>query len=679
MGNYRMKPNASTAQPEYLLFLATEGEALPDLGSTDRIDCLSLTHWTACRVEIHGGIEIRRDYISGRTAAAFWRLVRRCCGARKNVLVIGHDVEQDLQLLGFSVQLSKNLIQIDQPRTQQVERDITGDAPLKGITFCFSSPPTILRLRFNEHQKFTVLDCQNWFRCGVKRLCDLAEVVYHPRMESRESSGVLSNWMDFRLQAIAGAVLSFFAEIRREDLGMVRHTIASQALGCYRHRFLPAEPICYHDHAAVRCLERRAYFGGRVECFMRGSRNGRHYQLDVNSLFPDAMGRVLCPRRLIYADLERPWTEEPPGCDPGHTIAVVSLNATRHEYPLRIGDTTIYARGRFVTVLAGPELQRADCSGEIERWGPFAVYELAPLFSAYVRYWDEVKRKAAENGDQARREMAKLFLNSLYGKLGQKAIRWEPVHRIHPHGRWCEFWERDPLSLQAVRYLDVGGHVFRQAPCDSRWERFDPSLATGESDLWRWAGEHERAAPMVSAWITSAARCWMDHLRGLVVPDAVLYQGIDSLIMDHYGMNQLRIADVLHPTKLGCLRIVAEAQEVNIYGCHDYEIGTKKVIGGVAAGSTEYRAGLWIEDKHPSLATYFSHPPGSFLNRSRQPSQRQLTCPRGRVNEDGTIEPTVLDEDYRDWTNPWVSAPVPGTYGSCEIKNSLGHTVDSGE
>ena len=45
------------------------------------------------------------------------------------------------------------------------------------------------------------------------------------------------------------------------------------------------------------------------------------------------------------------------------------------------------------------------------------------LFKRYIDYWYDVKRKATEEGNKALRSIAKLMLNSLYGKFGSNPIK----------------------------------------------------------------------------------------------------------------------------------------------------------------------------------------------------------------------------------------------------------------
>ena len=49
------------------------------------------------------------------------------------------------------------------------------------------------------------------------------------------------------------------------------------------------------------------------------------------------------------------------------------------------------------------------------------------LFKDYIEYFYELKENAAKNGDAAQKVIAKLFLNSLYGKFGTKTLRTSSI------------------------------------------------------------------------------------------------------------------------------------------------------------------------------------------------------------------------------------------------------------
>lgn len=59
---------------------------------------------------------------------------------------------------------------------------------------------------------------------------------------------------------------------------------------------------------------------------------------------------------------------------------------------------------------------------QIEYIGGYCFKGKQGIFQEYIDYWREVKIKADQEGDQALRYIAKLFLNSLYGKF---ATRWD--------------------------------------------------------------------------------------------------------------------------------------------------------------------------------------------------------------------------------------------------------------
>lgn len=670
MTTFRLKPNDSTASPTMMLFVTCSATRCKVLGS-DRVETMQLKTWSATYVESHGGIPIRTARYEGKTPRSFWALVSKLAKPKKQLLVISHGVATELELLSWRFELDSQRLRVAVPRQALSEPDRHGDKPLGHSMWVMNDPPTILKCRNETGHTITFVDCRNWFRCGIETLAESVDVAPACDISDDQRSGDDPKWPRERCEVIAGSTLRYFRLIRDHDLGMTRMTVASQAMGCYRHKFLPSNPPAFHDHAGVRCLERRSYFGGRVDCFIRGSKFGDCHQVDVNGLFPSVMKSQLLPRRMMRADLTTDWSRNPPDFNPAASICTVAINSERNVYPYRISSETVYCRGSFVTTLAGPELMLAMESGDIEAYSSWSCYELAPLFSDYVDYWQAHKVEAKKRGMKLDGIVAKLMLNSLYGKFGQRRPVWEAVHKKHPFGSWREFYERDPVTKGVVRYLDIGGRVFRQSEPDQRWERFDPGDIENESTLWHIAGEQDKSSPAIASFITSHARVAMDRYREVAGETNVYYQGIDSLIVGNQGLTRLVDGRCWMNGKLGQLRLESSASSCTIFAGHDYMIGKKQVIGGQQLNSYETTDGFFIADKIPSLISTFSHPPSKFVNIKTCVGKRSVTYTRGEQRADGTIEPLTLDESYHAYRSPFRDAPIERYYGSTAAKAAL--------
>lgn len=80
-------------------------------------------------------------------------------------------------------------------------------------------------------------------------------------------------------------------------------------------------------------------------------------------------------------------------------------------------------RNQFGEIYAWPELEEAILSGEIEVTHLLEglLFEKGTVFNDYVNFFFKMKQDAEDKGNAGLRELAKLLLNSLWGKMGQRS------------------------------------------------------------------------------------------------------------------------------------------------------------------------------------------------------------------------------------------------------------------
>ena len=161
---------------------------------------------------------------------------------------------------------------------------------------------------------------------------------------------------------------------------------------------------------------RGGYYGGRVEVYRFGEISGpvRHY--DVNSLFPSVMVNGTFPDLVTYHGVEHPdWAQE--------GMAHITLTVPEMEYPplpLRGATDIIYPFGTFTGTWCYPEIREALLYGARVLAVHEAV-EFLPMptpFRGYIEYCYGNRLQAVKHSlDDV---MWKLYMNSLYGKFGQR-------------------------------------------------------------------------------------------------------------------------------------------------------------------------------------------------------------------------------------------------------------------
>ena len=209
--------------------------------------------------------------------------------------------------------------------------------------------------------------------------------------------------------------------IKEEDLGEFAFTISSQAMKAYRHRFMKYRIHIHADEEAMK-LEREAYHGGRSECFYIGKWNKGMYYVDVNSLYPFVMKYYKYPVQLL--SVVKPKDDGvqllKEIIDKGYlVIAKVFVEIDKNILPKK-KDRLLAPVGKFWTVLSTPEVRLAFAYGKILKVEKIAVYRGRRIFEDYVDYFYSKKM----NSTGMYKAFYKLFLNSLYGKWGQKNPNW---------------------------------------------------------------------------------------------------------------------------------------------------------------------------------------------------------------------------------------------------------------
>lgn len=269
--------------------------------------------------------------------------------------------------------------------------------------------------------------------------------------------------------------------------------------------------------ASGGCLHRfvrDAYYGGRVEVFREAFQFGVTDQNtavlnygDVNSMYPWAMlGNM--PTELAFVregliDINKAGKKYL-----GFVRCTVDVPSTCYLPPLpyRNGGKLIFPVGRFSGTWATAELELlALVGGCIHSIQSSVWFRSRTVFTDYVKYWYSFRDKMKRDYDLAMDMIAKLFLNSLYGKMGMTPEReklW-----FHPTDE-----EFDNHKLVPLNPLMPQSGAFKEVT------HSEPSYVI----------------PHIAAWVTarSRARLWSlmhgFHSKGY----RLYYCDTDSIVTD---------------------------------------------------------------------------------------------------------------------------------------------------
>lgn len=213
--------------------------------------------------------------------------------------------------------------------------------------------------------------------------------------------------------------------------GEVGITAPATAVKLLRRKYLKQS---INRNVSTHDFVRQAYFGGRVEVFKRRGSGLRYY--DINSSYPAAM------LEGMPGSVCNEWQGEPPERFKRDRIGFCEVDilvpSTIKIPPLpvrgdgqKMADGGVFPKGKLlfpVGQLRGTwewgEIQQALKMGcTIERWGKSVWYEQIPLFAEYVRDLYQYRDKSREDYNEGLALIAKLLLNSSYGKFGMRTLR----------------------------------------------------------------------------------------------------------------------------------------------------------------------------------------------------------------------------------------------------------------
>lgn len=367
------------------------------------------------------------------------------------------------------------------------------------------------------------------------------------------------------------AMEAFFGFVEKEDLGSLARTIAGQAFVAFRHRFMTEEIYIHSDPEALR-LEREAYFGGRVELFFRGTFPGQVTYVDVNSMYPFVMRGNLYPTQIVTRKTYVTVSELERFLDDYLAIARVTLETSEPCYPVRNSGCLIFPVGEFETCLSTPELQYALKRGHIKKVSEVNLYMPGDVFTQYVDYFYQKRLDAKRSGDKVRNELYKLFLNSLYGKFGQRGDKWVKVGETSPEEVYQEtVYDIETQTLRKVKAF--GGTLFHKVDESESYNSF----------------------PAVACHVTAYARMMLWEYMQEAGLSNVLYADTDSLFVTQAGKS--RLESHFDPMKLGALKIEDESSEVTLTAPKHYTFGETVKHKGVPKTAEKtpqgYKVVLW--------------------------------------------------------------------------------------
>jgi len=270
-------------------------------------------------------------------------------------------------------------------------------------------------------------------------------------------------------------VLSKYFTLLYDKLGGTAGiSAASTALATYRTSYQPRSLPEISEHATT--LARCGYYGGRCEPFQREFKANQSAKVlhcyDVNSMYPWAMRQ---PQPIEEIDVDGLHLDLA-----GFIDCTVSVSPCLVPIlPCRTKNRLLFPTGTWRGTFSTVELRLAieHKQAVILSVHASAYFRTADIFSDYVDTLYKFRDKSSHDWELSLDRMAKIALNSLYGKFGSQEVR-ETIH-IRP------------------TYNDMVDKQMQQMP----------SPLGVDCYIERTTKHSAYMLPQISAWITALGRC----------------------------------------------------------------------------------------------------------------------------------------------------------------------------
>lgn len=377
---------------------------------------------------------------------------------------------------------------------------------------------------------------------------------------------------------IKEVVLKIFDYIHNNSLGRFCITSPSQAMFAYRFRFMPCMIFPPDDEMIVE-HERLSYHGGRTECFHIGNLTKKRLKVyDINSMYPFVMRNNDFPTYAKYVYEHMSIDKLKKALKYYLVIATVKIRTNEPVYCHTMNKRVVFPIGTFITTLTTPEIEYALKHNHIKKVMRTVVYSKRNIFKNYVDFFYKQKQAYKKDGNKPYENITKLFLNSLYGKFGQRG--------------YSQDVDVDHFGEVPCRELIINIETNRVY-----WKTVLINTQITDKD-----GEKPRHTfTAISSHITAYARIYLWKLIKKAGIKHVYYCDTDSLFVDKTG--ERRLKKYIHNTVLGKLKLEKTPNTLIIRGLKDYIIDGNLKVKGIRKNAENLFNFFFIQDQFESLKT----------------------------------------------------------------------------
>jgi len=595
MGHKLSVIKASTI-PEHLLFVDTETTPGQLIDGRQYHD-LKLGVAIFLRYRRDGKAHQRRVY-RFKTIEEFWGIVHKHVLGKTVLHLISHNAVFDFTVLEHMTNLESS----------GYDCKFVYDGGMRFISKWRKDKKTIV-----------ILNNANWFAGTLARW---GKELNLPKLEMPKGLESEEKWFTYcerDAEILYQLFLWYAGYLLNNDLGKWKYTIASGALTAYRHRFM-AHPIYIPDESADSDIARDSYHGGRTECFRIGTfTNGPFYKLDINSMYPYVMRNYQYPTCFEGRYENVPLGKLAYTLEKNCVIATVDLETSIPYFCHTIDGRNVYPIGCFTTALTTEELKLAISMDWVKKVREAVVYRARDIFTDYVDFFFRQKIEAGETSKPLLRAFAKLYLNALYGKFGQRG-----------------FVDLDAGYDETSCYRVSHGLNLRTG------ERFTLKQIGHKVLYSERSGESYNAFAAVASHVTANARMSLYDSILECNRKNVFYCDTDSIICTQLGYNNIKPR--LDEQRLGAWKLEGVSDTLAILAPKHYQFGGKWTIKGIRKDAEKLSPGQYKQEIWPGYNTILN----SGLERYFNYYQTKTLSPSiisGTVDALGYIHPFNLRKD----------------------------------
>jgi len=552
---HTIKQNANNERPRHLLVFDVESRLSGD--DTNKTYFTPFL-WTLI---YHRFMEATRKATTkkmwGTDINEFWNMVEHYTYDKQKTIISSHHLEPDF-------------------------------IPMQGITILpergwllhkYINHNKILIFEFTkDKRKLCVINSGNIFPGSIASWGDSMQI---PKLDMPKENADITIWIKYCMrdsEVLLAMWLKYIEFLNLHNLGNMQYTAASQAMTSYRHRFM-SKQIAIHHHEQTMILERESYHGGRFQALAIGTPQAKQFwRLDINSMYGDIMRKTSLPYELRgYADncsyekllwLLKKYL----------VIAEVTVESKEPFFPIIVEDKIKYKSGVHTAVMCTPELEHAIKHGKIIEVKRASWYKHYPIFEQYSNYFLSLRQEYKSKNDIVFERLAKLFVNSLYGKFGQygyedkiidtcdpSIIKYEEGYNIHTH--------------KTISYFYYGGKIHMSTKTGNSYNTF----------------------VAIASHITAIGRLQLWSLIKQAGIKNVYHVATDSLIVNANGLHHLQ--NKIDDNKYGALKIEETFSRLVIKAPNDMMIDEVEKIKGINKKAQKLDDNTYVITQWPKFST----------------------------------------------------------------------------